>query len=605
MQPNNQMPATSGDPQNTLEQDGPIYSGADNNARLSQPWQTESDRSVDSSQVERQDWQLSTPSQSFESQPPGHDARQEYEGATVTTDTYTQEASQPAQQTSQEPASSSLYMSQSPPQYQLGVENSDDGSSGSFLPPPLSGYGQPPKKKRSSKKPLFISVAAALIVLAGSAAFIFGYYLPNTPERVWSTGLDRTGDQMTAIVEMFQDPKAVEAFDKTKATLTGTITGTSYGESYDYEINVDSLSDDATSQSMAGLTMQSSENDYDVSADVRTALPDDALFPNIYFKLSGISSLGLDIYLPDISKLDNQWIAIEQDFIEEMLADHIEAMQRSSDSDSDGLQNVTNEDIVSIVADINEVTQDYIFTSDSEKSVIIMESFVSTEKTEGIDANHYKAKINRDNATRYCEAVVDKLTTSDGLKKLYGDEESFTEVMKEAKDDCDDYDPDFDWNRTFDIWIDKNNKIFHKIRVYEDLDKKNQGYRDSKAECVANHHNIEERVNAYCSYYDDLILEGESYYDVGQVFEGEGKFVLFSNFVTDTNKTKSNGRATFSIDAKSLEIGGSVGYSTKNLDNDDSSEVKVTIVSEPYAGEIDSSKPEGAISIREAIGIFY
>lgn len=609
MQPNSQMPGSGEDSQNTPEQAGSFYPETDNNAQASQPWQTESSQSLDGPQVDRQDWQSYTPSQSLEAQQPGPDAWPDYEGATVATNTYAQEAGQPMQQIYQEPASPAAPREQPSPQYQPRVENVAGNGGGSSLPPPISGVGQEPQSKRHSKKPLILSLAAAFVILAGSAVFVFGYYLPNTPERVWSTALDRTGDQMTTIVEAFQDPDALDTFDKTRATLTGTIAGESYGKTYDYELSVDSLSDDATSQSMAGFKMKSDDSEYDVSADIRTALPDDAIFPNVYFKLSGLSSLGLDTYLPNISKLDNRWIAVEQDFIEEKFVDQIQEMQESSGSERDGLEDVTNENIVSIVADVNTVTQEYVFTSDTEKAVFIMDSFVATEQSEGIEANHYMAKISKQNATKYCLAVVNKLTANDGMKKFYGDDESFVNAVEDAKAECRDYDPDFDWNRAFDIWIDKTHKIFHKIRVYEDLDKKNQEYQELKEECVEryeeSHRYIEERVDTYCGYYDDMIVEGESYYEVGQVYEGGSRFVLFSNFVTDTNISKSSGRVDMSIDAISLAVGGSVKYTSKNPDNDDTMEVTAIISTEPYAGDIDSSKPANTMSIQEAIDIVY
>lgn len=558
MQPNNQTPGFGGDPQDTQRQDETDNPEKFEQSQAVQSWPANNNQPLDGPPSNQRDWQTDTPSQSLESPQPETAVWSEHEQATVATDVLSQQ----------------------------------------------------PIAKRPSRKALFISLAAVILfLLTSSAVFVFGFYLPNTPERVWRTGMDRTGGQMTAIVEAFQDPEALETFDKTEATLTGTVTGTSGGEDYNFELNVDSLSDDTASQSTAGFKMDSGENKYDVSAEIRTALPEEAIFPNVYFKLSGLSSLNLDEYIPEISKLDNQWIAIEQEFIEERFTDQLGAMRESPDSDREGLGDITNDDIVSIVADVNEVTQEYVFTSDPEKAVIIMDTFVATEQSEGVTANHYKAKINKNNATTYCAAIVDKLSANDGLKKFYSDDEAFTDAMEEAKDECDESDPDFDWDQTFDVWIDKKNKIFHKIRVYEDLEKENQEILELRADCVEMYQGSayysEERISGICDRYDDMIVSGESYYEVGQVYEGGSRFVLFNNFVTDTNKSNSNGRVDMQIDAATLAIGGSVNYTSSNPDDDDSMELKATITTEPYAGDIDSSKPKEAMSIQEAMDLVY
>lgn len=480
----------------------------------------------------------------------------------------------------------------------------DEASDVSVASASGAGLYRQPKPKFFARKPVIISLVAAFIALAGSAIFVFGYYLPNTPERVWDTALGRSGDQLTAIVELFEDPQAQETFNKAKMTLNGSVSGVTDGESYESELTLGAVSDDTTSQGNAGLTAKSNDLDYDLSAEFKTSLPDGAIVPNIYFKLSGLSSLGLDAYLPEVLRYDDTWIAVEQDFIEENFADQIRDIKQSSSGDREDIGDVTYEDIVSIVGDVNEVTQEYVFTSDPGKSVIILDDFVATEESEGIKANHYKAKISKENSTKYCEALVDKLSANEGMKKFFDDEEGFMDAMNDSREKCDEYDPDFDWDQAYDIWIDKKYKLFHKLRVYESFEDDNQRYRERESECVEGYASYDYLsdvdIAKYCNY-DDFIVEGDSYSEVGQVYRGGSTFVMFSNIVTDTNKQKSTGRVDVTIDTQSLSASGGFDFTYDNPENDDSMRVKASLSTEPYSGDIDASKPDGAISIEEVI----
>lgn len=481
-----------------------------------------------------------------------------------------------------------------------------DGGGGSSVPPSAGFQGQSSRTNSSKKKALVTSLASALVLLLGSAGYVFGYYLPNTPERVWSTGLDRTGNQLTAIVEAFEDPASLETIDKSVLTFDGTVKGQSDGDDINVSVGVDSKYDEMTSQTNAEVGVEYSGEEINLSAEVRSSLPEGAVIPNIYFKLSGLSSLGYDSYFPGLSDLDGTWISIEQDYIEEQFADQIEEIEGSNQDGRDGLDDVTREDIVSIVGDVNEVTQEYVFTSNEEKSVIVLGSFVATEESEGIQANHYKAKIDVEHSLQYCEAIIDKLSQNDSMKKFFTDDEKFKEAMEDAKKDCRDNPPEIDPEETFDIWIDKKYKLFHKIRVYEDLEEKAQEIEADRAECIDGYQRYDfyedDEINEFCDYYDSRIERGEKYTELGQLYKGNDQFVMFSNYYAKTNKNDMSGRAEFAVDARELSIAGSLTFKYKNPESEqDWFDVELTVKSEPFSGEIDSSKPEDAISIQEVL----
>src|SRR5690606_31032379 len=75
----------------------------------------------------------------------------------------------------------------------------------------------PPKK---SKKPLFVGLFVALAVVLGSAGYVFGYYIPNKPENVWKTGLNRSGDTLAKLVAESTTEQKIEKLKSSKSTIT-------------------------------------------------------------------------------------------------------------------------------------------------------------------------------------------------------------------------------------------------------------------------------------------------------------------------------------------------------------------------------------------------
>lgn len=479
---------------------------------------------------------------------------------------------------------------------------------GGGVPLPVAATG---KGSGFLKKKIVVLGIAVALVLAGTAGYVFGYYLPNTPERVWSTGMSRTGDQVTTIVEKFANPTALESFSKNQVTVSGSLNGTSDGDEYSVVVGLDSKYDSKNTDSSFDAEIDSNETgDMKVGAQVRTQLPDGAVIPNIYLKLSGLSSIDfLTLYLPNIGDIDDTWIAIEQDFITEQFSGVIDRLEQSSESDDrEGLADVSQSDVVSIVNDVNSTIQEYVFTADPEKAVVVLESFVGTEQSEGITANHYMAKINPDNSKKLCEAMADKLAANSSMKKFFGSDKEFDEAMDDLKKDCDDVNDELNADKPFDLWIDKKYKLLHKIRVYEDFEDKAKNLAEEKSECVSKYSDLysgygmtQSDYEELCSYIGDLEEEGEAYVEVGQVYKGDNQFTVFSNYKRDTNKENTQGRLELRVNADTLAVGGTLTVANTNPESGDDVNLDVTIETVPFDGEIDSSKPEGAKSIEEVL----
>lgn len=451
-----------------------------------------------------------------------------------------------------------------------------------------------------SKKPLLIGmVAAGVLLVLGSLGFVFGYYLPNTPDNVWATGVSRTGDEVQAVVDKLADPSTFDSLAKSQLVIAGE--GTFDKDTY--TLGLDSKYDQKNTDSTLDFSRSSkgSSNTMDIAIKAKTQVVENSVWPNIYFQISGISSLGLDFFLPGIEEYEDKWIAVEQDFYGDTLS-------QVSGADSEEASNITQQDVVSIMNDVVTISQDYVFTTDPENAVIMMDEFVGNEQSEGITAYHYKASANLDNASKFCKAVATQLiSNNEAYRKINKiTEENQSEKVQEAEESCtysDEQKEELEKDNPFDIWMDKKHKIFHKVRFYENLEERNAKYREQKSEC-------QERIGSselqgasadnFCSYYDDLINEGEQYTEVGQIYDGNDTMQLFFNQISDTTNRKDAYKTALNIDVNTLRFNGDITYEN-TTESERTMNAKVTIKTEPYDGEIDSARPADAIDLQTVL----
>lgn len=432
-------------------------------------------------------------------------------------------------------------------------------------------------------------VAAGVTTLA--ALFLFVFYIPNLPTNVWNTGMSRTGKEMTALLEALADQEATAGLAKSKYTVNGSLDMNGKVST----INIDTTSDDTKTNTSAKVNVNVSDMpEMNLTADVKTQLPENAFLPNIYFKVAGFSNLGLDAFLPGINTYDNKWIAVEQDYLKQF-EDTLEV------GSSEGAENITEEDVLSIANDVNEVSQEYLFTSDPEKAVIVLDEFIATEESEGIKANHYKASIDKENAQDYCVALRTKLLDNKVVKDNgLMSESSADDITKYCKSSSEDTNA----NDTFDVWIDKKYKLLHKVRFYKDLEKTAKKYQAKFDDCIADLVDYEAEdtaeIMSFCDSYKQMIVTGEAYTEFGQVYNGKDTFLLFVGENRDTNREEFKLRLEMNVDIKKLALDGKMEVSTKTENSNTNG--KLTISSSPYEGEIDATKPESAISIQQAFG---
>ena len=445
-----------------------------------------------------------------------------------------------------------------------------------------------PQKNKKSKKIIFALML--IILVAVMAGFYFGYYLPNTPQNVWNTGLKRTGLQTNALVNKLSDKNA---YGKTSLKITGNYEA----DGQKILLNIDSNLDNVSSDTKSSLQSDDGVVTLNLEALFKTQLPEGANLPNMYFKISGFKDLGLDYFLPGINNYDGQWIALEQDFYKSLNS-------TAEVGSSSVAEQVKYDDIISVIKDVNEVTNNYLFNPDTNNSILVLKQFVGAEQSEGITANHYKAGINTQNLTNWCNALVDKLGQNIELKNIYAIADvELNNALEQQKQECLNIDKQIKADEDFDIWFDKRAKIIHKIRVYEDkkayLDEINEAKKQANyEECLANNNGQQGACVAILDQNIDSQHDlGTSYIEIGQVFKNRKQVKLFLNQVTQNNISNFNTRLDLNVNLDNFAFDGEINSINKS--DDQESKLQIAIKTEPYSGQIDSTMPNGAVPLQQ------
>ncbi|MDB5166653.1 MAG: hypothetical protein JWM37_725 [Candidatus Saccharibacteria bacterium] len=417
--------------------------------------------------------------------------------------------------------------------------------------PPITNLpmGTPDNGKSKKKKLIIIGIIALLIVLAAAATYVFAFYIPNKPENVWKTGLDRTGTTLSKLVDSASEDDKLKSYEKSE--VTGSIDiksddgsgSASFAAKFDPK-NVDSGMDFNFTQS--GETLNA-------SAKLKAALASGNEYPDLYFQITGLKDFGLDGYVPGISNYDGKWITVSSDTIKS-LADQSGA----TSADNDKPETPTAADIAELTKAVTKVGNDYVFTSDESKAVLTRQSFVAKETTsQGVKAYHYKATLNKDHLKLACEALINSVYETKAFQKLASSDEKTDSAKKDSISSCKDSVESgvTSDQKPFDVWIDAKYKLLHKVRIDDDDD-------------------------------------AGTYVELGQSFKGGDVLPFFVTYHGASDKTD----VTWSheLNTKTYKSSGTINATSKDSSN---VSLKSTYTIAPYSGTIDSAAPSGTVPI--------
>lgn len=405
-----------------------------------------------------------------------------------------------------------------------------------------------PVKRQWFKRPIgWAGIAAVVLLLV--AGYVFGIYIPNKPENVFKTGLSRTGQAADRLITTGTDPS------KLNSVKTGDFSGdiAVKGPDGTQSGTFSSRYDDTKSDSSLTYKSGGTEN-LNISAQALTDLPKGEKFPDVYFKVSGFSGLGLDAFAPGVNQYDGKWISISSAFLKKyMPADSTDANNQTQLSAQDA-------------ADLSKVfvktTREYVFTNDPKKNVLENRGFKAKEKIDGnITADHYTVGINKSHAADYCKALVNNVMGAPAYKHIPGvSSQNLNDEKKTALEDCDTSANGIKDSDTFDMWIGTSKKLINKVRFTDSTDKTT--YVD-----VGQSYSSGNVLPMYVTAHSD-----KDHYNV--------KFSLTADF----DKSSSNGTVDGNWDDGGQKWTVSAHFAFK-----------------PYKGDVKIAKPTNAVPIEQVL----
>lgn len=415
--------------------------------------------------------------------------------------------------------------------------------------------GMPPYG-RSGKQALlkrFAPILAVALLVLGVGGYIFGIYLPNQPDNVWQNGLKNSGKAVRSVALDLNEKGQLEKLKKTEMIVTGEIKGKDFSAS----VNSNSKLDTSKTNSSGTVTAKAAGTDMKLNVDLMTDVPQGKIYPDVYFRIGGLKSLGSESLLAGFGDYDNKWISVKSDYIEQMYkADTGSAAPSNKEQVNSG-------DVAELIKAVSDVSNEYLFSSSKDKAVLENKEYKGKENVDGVSTYHYIVGVNKDHMTAYCKALTLKVNSLPIAKKLQSDaqiKEDNDNADKDCKQSTDDFTKD---NDTFDAWVDAKYKIMHKVRLYEDKERKN-------------------------------------YVDFGQNYKGGKNLSLFIGYHDDAQK--SDVKFVIDLNSKDITSKGTLTLSSKQTGSEYDGSFSLEV--KPYSGEVKVEPPSGAIDIRDLLGSF-
>lgn len=396
--------------------------------------------------------------------------------------------------------------------------------------------------QKKSRKFIFGIIALFVVLIGGIGGYVFGYYLPNMPENVFKTGLDRTGMASEKLSEAATEKSKLDTIKSME--VTGSINVK--GPDGTHKGTFSSRSDDRQSDSELSYTPVGTPEA--VKLEVLTDLAEGQTYPDSYLRLTGLTALGLDELFPPLAAYENRWIHASPSTLESMYS--------VSGSEQD---EITDQDIAELADIAVKTSREYIFTTDPAKNVLVQKEFVGKEQVEGETAYRYKVGIHKQHLNDLCKAAAERFISSRAFQKLSGlKEDDLEDSKKQTIEDCKEASKGIKDSDTFDMWINQGNKLISKIRLADSEDKNT--YVELGQKYVSGN-----KIPMYVRFYSD-----RDNYDV--------KVTVDVNIDAATFKATTEGE--FEIDEEKWSLG-------------------MELESKPYKGDVSITKPSDTVPIEE------
>jgi hypothetical protein len=318
----------------------------------------------------------------------------------------------------------------------------------------VSGAAVSPRTGGKKRKLTLLIAGMAVLLIGSGAAAYYGVLVPNKPENLWKTALDRTAIAYDTLVtdsnQKFKDAHGITAKGDYKLEGSFATDGTLELQTYDqnamFKFDVGVV---GTRVNVEGRLLDAANSSN----------------PDVYVKASGLKSLsGLagDDYGQMLTELDNKWIGADHTFL-----DTIESMALKEGAQSTD-ESLTTDDMTQIYKAVGEVNRQYLLTTDPNKAVLTIAERVGAEEQDGRSVYHFKVGLHKQHTKDYVNALVDRLQTTP-LKKVLG-EQKLADIIDKQQilKTIDEYKE----SDTADVYVDKGTKLIRTIRITDKKDNK-------------------------------------------------------------------------------------------------------------------------------------
>lgn len=393
--------------------------------------------------------------------------------------------------------------------------------------------------------------AVAVIIIAVLVGLVgIGYLVVTSPKFVWWYGMSRTNKAVNKITDSQVSPAKMQAYSK--SSISGASNATWMGNTLNGSVS--SVFNSTTSKTDINLAVKSIiQKTSTLNFQLISQTPNGSTYPNVYFNVTGLSSLGIDKMLPQLSQYQGKWIVIN--------GSTLNALIPGNSQQNTTQQNISSSDSSSFVKSMTKITADYLFTNNKNMAVFQNQNYIGKETINGVNSYHYNVTIDKTNASNYCQAIFTEVYASGLWQKLSNQgqggaslvEKSKNSSIKSCKDSVNN-----DKN-TYELWIDSKYHLVNQIRINENGNT-------------------------------------QIYTNIGQVVQ-ENDSVQF--YIENVNvKSKSDFKATITLSNNSDDITGTVNYSTKGVAPVNAS---LTLNSKPSNDPVSVSIPTNAIPISDVL----
>lgn len=390
-----------------------------------------------------------------------------------------------------------------------------------------------------------LGISSVLLIILG-LAYLFLVYIPDMPQNVWQTGLNRSGKAMTTISGDLTQKEGLDVIKKSE--VNATLTATKGRSNYDGEAHI--TYDSTNIKGDIKLTQKNDgQADKVFTNTFMSQAQDNAQFPTLYMQFTGLKTIGIGDILPGLLTYENKWLVVNDAYIKSLGVSPDQVKQLKDNQ-------VTSQDVSQALEIAIDTSAEYMLTTNPKKAVFEQRKFLRKERVDGKTTYHYVVAINKQHAKDYCAALATNLSQTQLYKKYdpKGTGSQKDSIMKT----CQDYvENNIHTNDTFDMWIEAHYKLIYRLRFTDKQDK--NSYRD-----IGQYYHGGSSIQFFATSHN-----AASRQDTG--------FVLETNFKTH--------------DTKGAITAVSTGSSPYTL--------KVVWEAKPYTGEIKIDKPAAVVPIQD------